>query len=179
MQRVFHDNYMVVAGPRVEIDRCLDCHGLREVSYSVAQRVDAGLEMLTLATRRDKQARRPMYAGQDIAMRSWEKIYRLLAAAACKRFGARNVAVIRIMVDCLTLHMQHPFGTDVTAELIATGATGDGETPQEEYASERIAMWYQLNKAGYEVHYFTAAARSSAGWAACPRLTATPRHPTA
>jgi hypothetical protein len=153
--RVFHDSYLVVAGARGEIDRCLSHHGLGTMSYTVSQRFDAGLEIMTLAGRRAKQARRPVYAGQDIAMRSWEKIYRLLAAA-CRRFGARNVTVIRVMVDCLTLRVRHRPGEDVAAELKATGATGDGVTPgswKNEYEGEEISEWFQLNKTGYEVRY--------------------------
>jgi len=153
--RVFHDSYIVVEGKRSDIESWLDHHGLSPDSVTLAQREDAGLEILTLAPRRAKHAKRPVYAGQDIAMRSWEKIYRLLAAA-CERFGAGKVTVIRVMVDCLTLYVEHDPGVDVAAELIATGATGDGETPgswKDEYAGDHITLWYQLNKTGYEVRF--------------------------
>jgi hypothetical protein len=155
--RVFPDaGYLVVRGNITEITQALDIFG--ECATAIEERVDCGLEMLSLAPRRQQRAKRPIFPGQDIAMRSWVKIYRLLARA-CALFGAEKVTVIRVMVDCLSLHVFHEPGVDVNAVLVCDqdGTTlGDGITPgtwKNEFEGKRVTQWFQLNKCAYEVQF--------------------------
>ena len=98
--RVFADaGCLVVRGSRVDICRALDIFG--ECATAVEEKVDCGMEMLSLAPSRQQRAKRPIFPGQDIAMRSWVKIYRLLARV-CALFGTENVTVIRVITSTST-----------------------------------------------------------------------------
>jgi hypothetical protein len=152
--RVFYRSYLVIECERHTLDEFIDANNLSH-AVVVEQRSDMGVEVITRAAARAKVASRPVYAGQDIAMRSWAKLFYFLAAAV-KRFGAGNVVVIRIMVDCMSLYVRHPLGVDVSHAIKQLDVTGDGHTLgtwKDEFENEHIDTWFQLNKTGYEVRY--------------------------
>lgn len=143
--------YLIVRGAHRSIMRALD--GIDEDAYVVHLRQDWGLEIVSIAPATQRRARRPIYPGQDIAMRSWAKIYTLLGHV-CQRFD--DVTVVRVMVDCLAVCVRHDPGDDVSDILRDMEVLGDGVTPgswKDEFAGKTVLTWYQLNKCGYEVHY--------------------------
>lgn len=152
--RIFYRSYLVVECERHTLEEFVQAQNLSgAVTYE--QRSDEGIEVITRASSRAKTASRPVYAGQDIAMRSWAKIFWLLGAVV-KRFGKGNVFVIRIMVDCLTLYVRHPVDTDASAEIRRLPEAGDGTAMgswKDEFDGQNIDTWFQLNKTGYEVRY--------------------------
>lgn len=156
--RIFYRSYLVVeCDEQTLLDFLSGQHLMHAVSYE--QRTDKGIEVITRASSRARTASRPVYAGQDIAMRSWAKIYAFLnEAVLC--FGKGNVFVIRVMVDCLTLYVRHERGVDVDQKLRNLDVAGDGcalGTWKNEFAGEKIDKWFQLNKTGYEVRFHAVA----------------------
>lgn len=152
--RVFYRSYIVIECERHVLEEFLAGQQL-EGAVAYEQRSDMGIEVITRASSRAKTASRPVYAGQDIAMRSWAKIFTFLQAAV-SRFGRGNVVVIRIMVDCLTLYIRHAENADASACLRELPEAGDGVALgswKDEFQNEKIDKWFQLNKTGYEVRY--------------------------
>lgn len=150
--RVFNEHgYIIVMCSRPVLDSVLQSFAIPIAT--VSQACDSGLEMAKVCPKRQRVISRPVYPGQDIAMRSWVYIYDLLHNI-CTEFGSENVVVIRVMIDCLTVQINHGVPSlDVPDLLRQKGVLGDGIAPgsfKDEFEGSEVSEWFMVNPCAYE-----------------------------